>query len=191
LGRHRQQAHRRDETDPTGKAVHAIDEVDGVGDGHDPHHREYYGDSEGEIASELHRDADAGAYQEKGRDQLDQQAEDGGQAVLVVDEPGHDHERPSEEDGEHLHLHVHDDDAAEEGGDDQCQDHRGEDGQPAGVGERFLVDAPGVRFVRPTEAEGIEADARGEPPGGHGRDDEGQDDRHPTQPAWGIDAESL
>ncbi len=55
----------------------------------------------GEVSSEDHLDADARAHQQQGGDQLHQQAEDGRQAELVVDEAGHDHERAAQQDGEH------------------------------------------------------------------------------------------
>ena len=74
---------------------------------------------------------------------------------------------------------------------DQGDDHRGEDGQAAGVGERLLVEAAGVGFVGPAHLQGEEADAGHEPPSGEGGDDEGEDHRDPSQPAGRRDAERV
>ena len=67
----------------------------------------------------------------------------------------------------------------------------GEDGQAAGVGQRLLVEAAGVGLVGPADPQGEQPHAGHEPPGGERRDEEGEDDRHPAQPAGSGDAERV
>ena len=99
LGRGGKEAHGRDEADPPGQAIDAIEQIDRVGDGDDPDHGEDDGEGGVEVAGEGHRDLDVDGHQEQGRDQLNQKAEQGRQTELVVDEAGHDQERPAEQDG--------------------------------------------------------------------------------------------
>jgi hypothetical protein len=132
-------------------AVDPVDEVDRVGDADDPQHGQQHREGAGQLSPKEDLDVGACAHQQQRGEYLHQQPEEGRQSKLVVDEAGHDQERPAQQDGEHLYLHVLDDDGAEEGGDHQGYDHGGKYGQAAGVGERLLVEPAGIRFVGPTD----------------------------------------
>ena len=191
LRRHGQQAHGRDEAHASGQAVHPVDEVHGVGDGHDPDDREEHRERTCQVAAEHHVDTDAHTHQQERRHQLHHQPEHGGQAELVVDEAGHDHERAAQEDGKHVDLHVFDGDGPQQGAHDEGDGHGGEDGEATGVGEGLLVQAPAVGLVGPTHLEGEHPQPGHEPPHRQPGDDERHDDNDPPRAAWISDTQGV
>ncbi len=67
----------------------------------------------------------------------------------------------------------------------------GEDGQPAGVGEGLLVEAPGVGLVGPADLKSEYPQTGHEAPRRQPRDDEGEDHHDPARPTWVGDAQRV
>lgn len=91
LGGDEEEAHGADEGDPPGEAVQAVHEVEGIGDAHDPKPGEeesqggVQGGAEGGLKPHPH------GHEEEGGKRLDEEAEEGRKAELVVNE-AHKHE---------------------------------------------------------------------------------------------------
>ena len=139
-----QQGHGADGGHAAGQAVQAVDEVDGVGDGHDPDHR--HGDGQpaqlpvqvrGEhvgVGDGL--DHVAGEHRHQGGHDLHHEFEHGGQGVDVVKDAQHHDDHGAQQHAPHLGGQLQKEQHAEQ----EAQ----EDGQPAHAGDGVVVHAAAV-----------------------------------------------
>ena len=140
-----------DDGDPSGKAVHVVDEVEGVGDANNPENGHGNGQDRGE-----HLKSDARVNGGAGRHDLSQQLCVGGGFLDVVDEPHQKHEASTDEDANEG-LVVLDGDELEEG-------HEGGriDGHPTEEGRLALMPPIGSGRGDPPSPKGDRPNPRGQ-----------------------------
>ena len=164
------------------EAVQAVHEVEGIGDAHDPKPGEeesqggVQGGAEGGLKPHPH------GHEEEGGKRLDEEAEEGRKAELVVNE-AHKHEPGSpQEDGEDLDEHLLHQDGPEEGRHHQGEHHPGVEGEPPGVGEGLPVEPALVGQVGPAHLQGEAAHVGQEAPGEEEGQEKDEEDGEPAPP---------
>jgi len=105
---------RHEEGDPGGQAVHAVDEVEGVGHRHHPEHRDQGSEDGPEVhpagkRQAHHADAEAQRPEEHRRGGLDAELGAGAHAAQVIGQPQREHHQRRQEDPADLRHHVGED----------------------------------------------------------------------------------